>query len=80
MKSTGIIRKMDDLGRVVIPVELRHKLNINIKDEVEIYVERNSIVIKKYNPSCIFCRKSTELTEFGENLICDKCLEKIKKL
>ena len=80
MKSTGIIRKMDDLGRVVIPVELRHKLNINIKDEVEIYVERNSIVIKKYNPSCIFCGKSTELTEFGENLICDKCLEKIKKL
>lgn len=80
MKSTGIIRKVDELGRIVIPVELRNKLNINIKDEVEIYVDKSSIVIKKYDPSCIFCGKSKDLNEFEDKLICDKCLEKIKNL
>lgn len=80
MKSTGIIRKVDELGRIVIPVELRNKLNINIKDEVEIYVDKSSIVIKKYDPSCIFCGKSKDLNEFEDKLICDKCLEKIRNL
>ena len=80
MKSTGIIRKVDELGRIVVPVELRKKLNINIKDEVEIYVERSSIVIKKYDPSCVFCGKTSDLEEFEDKLICKKCLEKIKKL
>lgn len=80
MKATGIIRKVDELGRIVVPIELRKKLNINIKDEVEIYVERSSIVIKKYDPSCVFCGKTSDLEEFEDKLICKKCLEKIKKL
>ena len=80
MKSTGIIRKIDDLGRIVVPIELRNKLNINLKDEVEIYVEKSSIIIKKYDPSCIFCGSSKELAEFNDKLICSKCLEKIKSI
>ena len=80
MKSTGIIRKVDELGRIVVPVELRNKLNINIKDEVEIYVERSSIIIKKYDPTCVFCGKTKDLNEFENKLICNKCLEKIKKI
>ena len=80
MKSTGIIRKIDELGRIVVPIELRNKLNINIKDEVEIYVEKSSIIIKKYDPSCVFCGKSKDLTEFEDKLICNKCLEKLKNI
>ncbi len=80
MKATGIIRKVDELGRIVVPVELRKKLNIQIKDEVEIYVERSSIIIKKYDPSCVFCGKTSDLNEFEDKLICNKCLEKIKKI
>lgn len=80
MKSTGIIRKVDELGRIVVPIELRNKLNINIKDEVEIYVDKSSIILKKFQPSCIFCGSSKNLTEFEDKLICDKCLEKIKKI
>ncbi|MBR0491360.1 MAG: AbrB/MazE/SpoVT family DNA-binding domain-containing protein [Clostridia bacterium] len=80
MKATGIIRKVDELGRIVVPVELRKKLNISIKDEVEIYVEKSSIIIKKYDPSCIFCGKSKDLNEFEDKLICNTCLEKIKNI
>ena len=80
MKATGIIRKVDELGRIVVPVELRKKLNISIKDEVEIYVEKSSIIIKKYDPSCVFCGKSKDLSEFEDKLICNTCLEKIKNI
>ena len=55
MKSTGIVRKVDELGRIVLPIELRRTLNIDIKDSIEIYVENDSIVLKKFEPTCIFC-------------------------
>ena len=55
MKSVGIVRKVDELGRIVIPVELRRKFGIDIKDSMEIYTEDNCIILKKYEPSCIFC-------------------------
>ena len=55
MKSTGIVRKVDDLGRVVLPIELRRTLDINERDSIEIFVDGNQIVLKKYSPSCIFC-------------------------
>ena len=65
MKSTGIVRKVDDLGRIVLPIELRRTLDINERDSIEIFVDGNQIVLKKYSPSCIFCgeadRKSTRL-------------------
>ena len=79
MKSTGIVRKVDELGRIVLPIELRRTLDIDIRDSLEIYVENDSIVLKKYEPTCIFCGSSKELTVFNEKNICEKCLEKLRK-
>lgn len=57
MKSTGIVRKVDELGRVVLPIELRRTLNISYKDSLEIFTDNNMVVLRKYEPSCIFLRK-----------------------
>ena len=78
MKSTGIVRKIDELGRIVLPIELRRTLEIDIKDSIEIYVENDSIVLRKYEPTCIFCGNSKELSAFNDKNVCAKCLEKLK--
>jgi len=80
MKSTGIIRKLDELGRVVIPIELRNKFNISEKDPIEIYVEGSNIILKKYESNCIFCGKSGNLKEYKEKQICENCLKKLVSL
>lgn len=80
MKSTGIIRKVDELGRIVIPMELRNKLNISVKDPIEIYVEGTSIVLKKFEPNCIFCGNSKNLVTYKDKLVCNKCLDKLSDL
>lgn len=77
MKSTGIIRKVDELGRVVIPIEIRNKLNIAVKDPIEIYVDGSSIVLKKFEENCIFCGSSANLFTYKEKLLCAKCSSKI---
>ena len=80
MKTTGIIRKVDELGRIVVPIELRNKLNIDVRDEVEIYVEGNSIILKKFEPDCIFCGKTSNLVDYKGKLICKKCLNNLSNL
>ena len=55
MKSTGIVRKVDELGRIVLPIELRRTMGIDVKDALEIYVEGDTIMLRKYEPSCVFC-------------------------
>lgn len=80
MKSTGIVRKVDELGRVVIPIEIRNKFDIMEKDPIEIYVEGSSIILKKFEPNCIFCGNSKALTEYKDKMICSKCAEKIANL
>ena len=80
IKSTGIVRKVDELGRLVIPMELRNKLSIQEKDPLEIFVDGSSIILKKYNPNCIFCGNSKDLLVFQDNLICSKCKNKIAAL
>jgi len=80
MKATGIVRKVDELGRIVIPIELRNKLDIAIKDPIEIFVDGSSIILKKYEPNCIFCSNSKELSTYKDKLICSKCLNKISNL
>ena len=80
MKSTGIVRKVDELGRVVIPIEIRNKFDIKEKDPIEIYVDGSSIVLKKFEPNCIFCGNSKNLLEYNDKLICSKCAKKIAKL
>ena len=80
MKSTGIVRKVDELGRIVIPIELRNKLDIAIKDSIEIFVEGSSIVLKKYEESCIFCGSTKDLNSYKDKLICGKCLANISEI
>ena len=78
MKSTGIVRKIDDLGRMVIPIELRQTMNINKKDPMEIYVDGEKIILKKYEPACIFCGNADDTIEFKGRTICNDCLENMK--
>ena len=80
MKSTGIIRKVDELGRIVLPMELRNKLEIAEKDPIEIFVDGSSIILRKHNPNCVFCGSSKNLISYNNKLICSKCKDKISKL
>lgn len=77
MKSTGIIRRVDELGRVVIPIELRNQFNISEKDPIEIYVDGSSIILKKFEKSCILCGGTKKLIDFKGKLICMKCASKL---
>ena len=79
MQSTGIVRKVDELGRVVLPIELRRNLNIEEKDSLEIYVDGNSVILKKYEPDCIFCGNARDVINFKGKNICPACLAEIKK-
>lgn len=78
MKSTGIVRKVDELGRVVIPIELRRNLSIDVRDALEIFVDGEHIVLKKYSPSCIFCEQAKDVQDFKGKKICPACLEELK--
>ncbi len=80
IRSTGIARKVDELGRIVLPMELRNKLGIAEKDSLEIFLDGSSIILKKYNPNCIFCGSSKDLFSYNDKLICSKCKEKISAL
>ena len=78
MKSTGIVRKVDELGRIVLPIEMRRTLDIAEKDALEIYVDGSSVILKKYNPSCIFCDNTRNVTTFKGKNICPDCIKKLK--
>jgi len=78
MKSTGIVRRVDELGRIVLPIELRRTLDIAEKDALEIYVEESSIVLKKYEPACIFCDSAKNVTNYKGKNICADCMKELK--
>lgn len=80
MKNTGIIRRADELGRIVIPMEIRNRFNIKEKDPMEIYVDSNSIILKKYEPNCLFCGETKDLVEFNNKIICKKCISKLQRI
>ena len=80
MKSTGIVRKIDELGRIVLPKELRRTLDIEEKDPLEIFIEDNTIILKKYQPSCIFCGDAKDITRYKDKNICLACLRQLQKL
>lgn len=77
MKSLGIVRKLDNLGRIVIPIELRKTLGFADNEALEIFTEGDSIVLKKYETSCIFCGNSKNISTFKDKCICDKCIKEI---
>ena len=79
MKSTGIVRKIDALGRIVLPIELRKHMEIATGDDIEIFVEGSTIVLEKYSPSCLFCGSKEALIEFCSKNVCKTCREKLAK-
>ena len=80
MKATGIVRQLDQLGRIVIPKELRTTFDLNEKDPIEIYVDGNNIILRKYQPACIFCSEATDVIQYQGKNVCRSCLEKLKAL
>lgn len=78
MKSTGIVRKVDELGRVVLPIELRRTLDISPRDPLEIFIEEDTIILKKYQPSCIFCGQEEHVIPFKGKNLCSGCREELK--
>ncbi len=77
MKSTGIIRKVDDLGRIVLPIELRRTLDIEERDELEIYMENDRIILQKFEPACVFCGSSRGLISYRRKNVCHECVRKM---
>lgn len=80
MKTTGIVRKVDELGRIVLPIEMRRTLDIAEKDALEIYVEGDSIILKKYQTACLFCAGTKDIVEFEGKNICRECAARLKEM
>ena len=80
MKATGIVRKVDELGRIVLPIELRRTLNIEIKDPIEIFVDNSSIILQKYEPCCIFCGSAKTVKQIKGKNVCENCIKELQQL
>ena len=80
MKSTGIVRKVDELGRIVLPIELRRTLDIAERDSLEIYIDGANVVMKKYQPACIFCDSAKDIVSFHGKNVCPKCIKAMQAL
>ena len=74
MRATGIVRRVDELGRIVIPIELRRELEIAPRDPIEIWVDGDQTVLRKYRPGCIFCGKPEDMGEFMGKNVCRRCI------
>ena len=79
MKSTGIVRRADKLGRIVIPMETRKLLDIKQTDYLEIFTDDDKIILQKYQPACIFCNSTDDIVYFNNKRICSECIEKLKE-
>ena len=79
MKSTGVVRKVDELGRIVLPTELRRSLDIAEKDALEIYVDGEQVILKKYQPACVFCGEARDISNYKGKNICSECIKDIKE-
>lgn len=79
MKSTGIVRKVDELGRIVLPIELRRTLDIAERDSLEIYVDGPSIVLRKYQPACIFCDDARDVVNYKGKNVCPNCIKALQQ-
>ena len=79
MKATGIVRKVDELGRIVLPIELRRTLDIEERDALEIYLDGSKIVLEKYEPACLFCGSSRGLANFRGKNVCRDCIRNLNQ-
>ena len=78
MKSTGIVRNVDNLGRIVLPIELRRTFHIEVGDPVELFVQGDKIILRRYQPGCIFCGKENNLRTFGDYKVCESCVSALQ--
>ena len=78
MKSTGIVRRIDRLGQIVLPMELRKTLNWGIKDSLEVFVEGETVMLRKYEPYCVFCGESRELFQYQGKNVCPNCIKELQ--
>lgn len=79
MKSTGVVRKVDELGRIVLPIEIRKVLDIKPKDAIEIFTDNDKIVLQKYAPACIFCNDTEDVIYFNGKRVCTSCIKLLKE-
>ena len=79
MKSTGIVREIDTLGRIVLPIELRRTFDISAKDAIEVYTDHDMIILKKFQHSCLFCGEGDNLIEYKDKYVCPNCLKALNK-
>lgn len=80
MKATGMIRPVDGLGRIVLPIEIRRNLDIEERDQLEIYLDGDSIILKKYEPTCVFCGNARSLSSFRDKNVCRECIKKLEDI
>ena len=80
MKATGIVRRIDELGRVVLPIELRRTMNLEVRDPVEIFMEGDAIVLRKYEANCLFCGGNRNLVSFRGKQICSECRSALREV
>lgn len=80
MKATGIVRKVDELGRVVLPIELRRTLGISEKDPLEIFVEGEQVILRKYEPDCVFCGSVIDVKHYRGKMVCGECSSAMYKI
>lgn len=80
MKSLGVVRNIDELGRITVPIEIRRKMDLNPGDGVEMFTDNNRLVLQKYAPSCIFCGEADNIISYKDKKICASCLEEMKNI
>ncbi|MBO4217234.1 MAG: AbrB/MazE/SpoVT family DNA-binding domain-containing protein [Clostridia bacterium] len=79
MKSTGIVRQLDEVGRIVLPIEIRKSFDLNPHDPVEIFVDDEKILLKKYAPACLFCNSADDVIFFHGKLVCKECIDAMNR-
>ena len=79
MKSLGIVRKIDELGRLVLPIETRRAMGLSAGEGVEIFVDGDRVILKKYEPSCVFCGDADDVVVFNGKKVCRKCIAELTK-
>lgn len=79
MKSTGIVRKVDELGRIVLPIELRRTMDIAVRDPLEVFMAEDTVILKKHQPACVFCNSYKDLTSYKGKNVCSSCVAALLK-
>ncbi len=77
MKSTGIVRKVDELGRIVLPMELRRTFQLKPRDSIEIYTDNDMIILKKFQRTCVFCNSAEDVVEYKGKTVCSDCMAEL---